>query len=78
MKRKDSKETVRAFLIMIKKRIDPAEIWIDKGTKFAGDCRKISKTKRIQIYYTMSETEAAFAGRTIRSLKEELYRYMEG
>ena len=33
---------------------------------------------KIQIYSTMSETKAAFAERTIRSLKNILYRYMEG
>ena len=31
----------------------------------------------IQIYSTMSQTKAAFAERTIRSLKNILYRYME-
>ena len=31
----------------------------------------------MQIYSTMSETKAAFADRTIRSLKKILYRYME-
>ena len=35
------------------------------------------KPEGIQIYSTMSETKAAFAERTIRSLKNILYRYME-
>ena len=36
MKRKDSKETVRAFLTMITKKNRPKKIWVDKGTEFAG------------------------------------------
>ena len=34
-------------------------------------------TEGIVIHTTMSETKAAFAERTIRSLKNSLYRYME-
>ena len=77
MKTKDSKETVRAFLTMITKKNRPKKIWVDKGTEFAGEFKKLSKAERIQIYSTMSETKAAFAERTIRSLKKILYRYME-
>ena len=77
MKSKDSKETVRAFLTMITKRNRPKKIWFDKGTDFAGEFKKLCKAEGIQIYSTMSETKAAFAERTIRSLKNILYRYME-
>ena len=49
-----------------------------KGTDFAGDFKKLRKAEGIQIYSTESETKAAFAERTIRSLKTILYRYMEG
>ena len=35
------------------------------------------KAEGIQNYSTMSETRAAFAERTIRSLKKILYRFME-
>ena len=76
-KSKDSKETVRAFLSMITKKNRPKEIWVDKGTEFAGEFEKLCKAERIQIYSTMSGTKAAFAERTIRSLKNILYRYME-
>ena len=31
----------------------------------------------IQVYSTMTETKAVFAERTIRSLKNIVYRYME-
>ena len=77
MKTKDFKETVRAFLTMITKKNRPKKIWVDKGTEFAGEFKKLCKAEGIQIYSTMSETKAAFAERTIRSLKNKLYRYME-
>ena len=77
MKSKDSKETVRAFLSLITKKNRPKNIWVDKETEFVGDFEKLCKTEGIQIYSTMSETKAAFAERTIRTLKKILYRYME-
>ena len=77
MKSKDSKETVRAFLSMITKKNCPKKIWVDKGTEFAGEFKKLCKAEGIQISSEMSETKAAFAERTIRSLKNILYRYME-
>ena len=77
MKSKDSKETVRAFLSMITKKNRPEKTWVDKGIEFAGEFKKLCKADGIQIYSTMSETKAAVAERTIRSLKNILYRYME-
>ena len=77
MKTKDSKETVRAFLTMIIKKNRPKKIWVEKGTEFAEQFKNLCKAEGIQIYSTMSETKAAFAERTIRSLKNILYRYME-
>ena len=77
MKTKDSKETDRAFSTMITKKKHPEKIWVDKGTEFAGEFKKLCKAEGIQIYSTMSETKAAYAERTIRSLKNILYRYME-
>ena len=77
MKTNDSKETVRAFLSLITKKNRPKKIWADKGTEFAREFKRLSKAEGIQIYSTMSETKAAFAERTIRSLKNILYRYME-
>ena len=77
MKSKDSKETVRAFLSMITKKNRPKKICVDKGTELAREFKKLRKAEGIQIYSTMSETKAAFAERTIRSLKNILYRYME-
>ena len=77
MKSEDSKETVRTILTMITKKNRPTKIWVDKGTEFAGEFKKLCKAEGIFIYSTMSETKAAFAERTIRSLKNILYHYME-
>ena len=77
MKTKDSKETVRVFLTMITRKIRPKKIWVDKGTEFAGEFKKLCKAEGIQIYSTMSETKAAFVERTKRSPKNILYRYLE-
>ena len=77
MKRKDSQETVKAFLSMITKKNRPKKIWVDKGTEFAGAFKKFCTAEGIQVDSTMSETKAAFAERTIRSLKNIFYRYME-
>ena len=62
--------------LWLQKRIVP-KIWVDRGTEVAGEFKKLCKAEGIQIYSTMSETKAAFAERTIRSLKNILYRYME-
>ena len=47
------------------------------GTEFAGEFKKFCSAEGIEIYSTMSETKAAFVARTVRSLKNFLYRYME-
>ena len=62
---------------MITKKNRPKKIWVDKGTEFAGAFKKFCTAEGIQVYSTISETKAAFAERTIRSLKNILYRYME-
>ena len=77
MKTKDSKETVKTFSKMITKKNRPKKIWVDQGTEFAGEFMKLCSAEGIEIYSTMSETKAAFAERTIRLLKNILYRYME-
>ena len=45
MKTRDSKETVRAFLTMITKKNRPNKIWVDKGTEFAGEFKKLCKAE---------------------------------
>ena len=77
MKTKDSQETVKAFSSMITKRNRPKNIWVDKGTEFAGAFKKFCTAEVIQVYSTMSETKAAFAESTRQSLKNIVYRYME-
>ena len=77
MKTKDSQETVKAFSSMITKKNTPKIVSVDKGTEIAGAFKKFCAAEGIQVYSTMSETKAAFAERTIRSLKNILYRYME-
>ena len=77
MKTKDSQETVKAFSSMITKRNRPKKIWVDKGTEFAGAFKKFCTAEGTQVYSTMSETKAAFAERTVRSLINILYRYLE-
>ena len=76
MKTKDPQKTVKAFSSMITKRNRPKKVWVDKGTDFAGPFKKFCAAEGIQVYSTLSETKAAFAERTIRSLKNILYRYM--
>ena len=78
METKDSQETVKAFSSMNTKRNRPKKSWVDKGTEFAGAFKKFCAAEGIHVYSTMSETKAASAERTIRSLKNILYRYMEG
>ena len=77
MKTKDSKETVKTFSKMITKKNRPKKIWVDQVTKFAGDFKNFCVAEGIHVYSTMSETKATFAETTIRSLKTNLYRYME-
>ena len=77
MKTKDAQETVKAFSSMITKRNRPKRIWVENRTEFVGAFKKFCSAEGIQIYSTMSNTKSAFAERTIRSLKNILYRYME-
>ena len=74
MKTKNTKETVCAISSMITNKNRPKNFWVDKGTDFAGEFKKLCKAKGIQTYSTMSETKAAFAKRTIGSLKNIIYR----
>ena len=77
MKTKGSQESVKAFSSMITKKNRPKKIWVEKGTEFAGAFKKFCTAEWIQVYSTLSETKAAFAERTMRSLKITLYRYKE-
>ena len=54
---------------MITKKNRPKKFWVDQGTEIAREFRKFCSAEGREIYTTMSETKAAFAERTIRSLK---------
>ena len=66
MKTKDSKETVRAFLTMVTEKNPPKKIWVDKGTEFAREFKKLCEAEGIKLYCTMSETNAAFHHCTVK------------
>ena len=72
MKTKDPKETVKIFSKMITKKNRPKKIWVDQGTEFAVEFKKFCNVEGNETHSTMSETKAAFAERTIRSLKNIL------
>ena len=77
MKTKDFNETVRALLTMITKKIDPRKCGSARKGNLRGEFEKLCNNEKTQIYSTMSETKAAFAERTKRSLKSILFCYME-
>ena len=77
VKTKDSTETIKKISKMNTKKNRAKKIWVDQGTEFAGELKKFRSAEGIEIYSTMSQTEALFAERTIRSLKNILYGYME-
>ena len=62
---------------MITKKNWLKKIPVDKETKFAGELIKLCNAEEIQVYYTMSETKAAVAERTKRSVRNRFYRYMK-
>ena len=70
MKKKRSEETACAFLKKITKMNRPKKSLLDKRTELAREFEEFFKAAGIQIYPTMSETEAAFAESIIRSLKK--------
>ena len=72
IKTKDSKETVKTFSKRITKK-RAKKIWLDQVTKFAGVFKKFCSAEGVEIYSIMSETKAAFAERTIRSLFVSLF-----
>ena len=77
MKTEDSKKTACAILTMIAKKNRRKKIWVDERQEFAGEFKELIKNEDLQNYSTMSETKSAFAERTIRSLKNLVYRYKE-
>ena len=76
-RRRIRKKLWRHFRKWLRNATDLKKIWVDRGTEFAVEFKKFCAGAGIEIYSTMSETKAAFAERTIRSLKKIMYRYME-
>ena len=77
MKTKDSQETVKAFSSLITKGIDQKRIGLTRAPSLLVRLNSLRAAEGIQVYSTRNETRAAFAERTIRSLKNILYRYIE-
>ena len=61
---------------MITTKLDQ-KMRVDNATECAGDIKNFCNTEGLKIYATMDVTRAAFAKRTIRSLKNFLFCYME-
>ena len=76
LKTKFSTEVATAFKKMISKK-QPQKAWVDKGTEFKGEFKKLCDQRGIHLYSTHSEKKSAFAERNIRSLKNLIYRYLE-
>ena len=53
------------------------KIWVHTGTEIARKFKNFCKAEKIQYYSTRSDTQLAFAERTLGSLKKTFYRYME-
>ena len=77
IKMKGAKDTLNASMKMITKKNRPKKLWVDEGGEFEAEFATFCKKEGIEIYSTMSEKKATYAERTIRSLKNIIYRYME-
>ena len=76
LKTKYATEAAEAFKKMIKNK-QPEKVWVDDGTKFLGEFKKLCNKRGIQLNNTFSEKKSAFAERNIRSLKKIIHRYLE-
>ena len=74
MKTNDFKKTVLSSMITKKNR--PKKIWVNEGTEFSEESKKLCKLEGLHSYSTLSETKAAYAERTVESLIKIVYRYM--
>ena len=77
MKTKGSEKKVRAFLTKIAKKNRVRKHSLDKGKKIAGVFEIVCKEDGRQNYYTMSETKATVAERTLRSLIKNVEPILE-
>ena len=65
MKTINSKETVRSFLTIITKMNRVKTFWVENRIEFARLLKKLRNTEGIHSHYTVSETRAALAERTV-------------
>ena len=73
---KNAPDAAKAFEKLTEK-VQPQQVWSDKGTEFKGAFKNLSDKRGIATYTTASETMSAFAERNIRSLKNIMYKHME-
>ena len=78
IKSKSAPNTKDAFMRMMKDGQQPKQVWIDDGTEFEGAFKHLCSSMGIVRCHTKTVKTAAFAERAIRSLKNIIYRYMEG
>ena len=73
---KYAKNNLQAFKKRISRKSTPEKPWVDKGTEYGGIFETFCKEKNVELYSTMSETNAAFAERAFQSLKHIIYRHI--
>ena len=76
-KQKVPKNGFLQFWLGLQKKNQPKKIWVDKGTEFAEEFKRLCRAEGMRINPTMSETKAAFAERSMWSLKNKLYFYID-
>ena len=78
LKDKKGISIVNAFQIILKKsNRKPNKIWVDKGSEFYSIFfKKWLKDNDIEMYSTNNEGKPVIAERFIRTLKNEIYKYM--
>ena len=75
MPTKSAEETAKRFGRMITKT-KPLKVWSNEGTEFKGASKKFSESKSNDTFTTNSEAKSAFADRSIRSLKNFIYKHL--
>ena len=81
LKDKKGISIVNAFQILLKKsNRKPNKIWVDKGSEFYNSFfkkwLKDNKDNDIKMYSTNNEGKSVIAERFIRTLKNDIYKYM--
>ena len=78
LKDKKGISIINAFQIILKKsNREPNKIWVDKGSEFYNNSfKKWLKDNDIEMYSTNNEGKSVIAERIIRTLKNEICKYM--